>query len=156
MTKLDKWFLTRLKKDKSLETWMPTKVVFSDEGMKPWAGGYCRYKFMSNYIQIREKYEGVDNGILAHELTHAKQYGNLWFIHLILKNFDKYTLFIELDAYREQVKLYNYKKKGDYMWIVNSLTNPDKYGLKISIADAIEYADYMFEDLIEFNKNKEN
>ena len=147
MTKFDKYFLSKLKKDKKTSTWMPTKVVYSDEGMKSWQGGYCKYLPCSNYIQIREKYKN-DKGILAHELTHARQHGLFLFFHPLLTFFDKYILFIELDAYREQVKAYNYTKEGQYMWIVNALVDPNRYGLNISMEEAMEYADFMFGDLI--------
>lgn len=147
MTKLDKYFLTLLKKDKKIDTYLPTEVVYSDEGLKPWVGGTCTYGFFSNYIQIREKYRN-DKGILKHELTHARQYGNLLWLHLLLKYSDKYTLFIELDAYREQIKQYNYNTKDQYSWVIDALTNKDKYNLDIQRKEATEYADFMFGDLI--------
>ena len=151
MTKFDKWALGWLKGKKTKGTWLPGKVIFSNEGMNEWQGGYCKYNLFSTYVQIRTKYQGKDNGILEHELRHVKQYNNLFWFHLLLKNFDKYTLFIELDAYREQVKCYNYTQKAQYLWVVNALVNPDKYGLNINHKEAIEYADFMFDDLIKEN-----
>jgi hypothetical protein len=160
MTKLDKWFLTKLKADKKIGTddlrFFKTSVEYTEEGLKPWVGGVCSYKLFGSEIKIKPKYKDKDNGILAHELTHARQYAKMKWLHLLLKKIDKYTLFIELDAYREQIKCYDYTTKGEYMWIINSLTNPKKYGLKISIKDALEYADFMFEDIIEANKLSKN
>jgi len=154
MTKFDKWALTKLKEDKDLNTWLPVKVIYTDD-LPQWVGGRCHYKIFGAEIKIKTKYKENDPGILAHELTHAKQYGNLFWLHLLLKSFDKYTLFIELDAYREQIKAYNYIQKGQYLWIVNALLDPKRYGLKISLEEAIEYADFMFSDLIEENIKKE-
>ena len=150
LDKIDLFFLNHFKKDKSLTTWIPTTVVYSDKELPSWMGGFCRHKVFSNYIQIATKYK-EDEGILRHELTHAKQYGNLFWLHLLLSNFDRYILYIELDAYREQIKAYNYKNQEDYLWIIETLIS-EKYGINIDYNKVKSCADYMFKDIIEKNK----
>jgi len=152
MKKIEKWFLTKLKEDKKIKSYIPKTIEYNLKD-DSWIGGYAHYNFFSVDIHLRKKYKETDFGILAHELTHARQYSRLLWLHLLLIYFsDKYVLFIELDAYREQIKYYNYTNKSQYLWIVNALINPNKYGLKISATEAIEYADFMFEDLLDSNK----
>lgn len=49
-----------------------------------------------------------DNGLLAHEIEHVKQFYRLPLIHGLLYRFSKkYRLYSEVRAYKEQLK-YNY------------------------------------------------
>ncbi|UTJ05383.1 hypothetical protein [Arcobacter roscoffensis] len=80
-------------------------------------------------IKIRKKYI-KDKGILNHELCHEKQFKQNWF-HIFRYRFSKkYRLECELEAYKEQIKEYKYKKFDKCKWIIKALH--EKYNLDMS------------------------
>jgi len=125
---------------------VPDKVIYTDN-LNEGVGGNCSYGLFSTTIRIRPKYKS-DMGILNHEATHSKQFGRLFWAHSILAKFStKYRLLIEIQAYREQVKIYKYTKVSEYNWIVDALFL--KYNLNMSRAAIKEYLDYAFIDVLD-------
>jgi len=146
MNKIKRFVLDILKKDTNYKSLIPYTVDYKDSKVPESFGGVCTYSLFKSKIYIKEKYIN-DVGLLRHEITHAKQFGRLWIIHTTLYLLSStYRLFMELEAYREQVKAYNYKKGLDYSWIIDALYN--KYNLEMSKESIQIYADYMFYDII--------
>ena len=126
--------------------WAEPEKIFYTVELEKWTGGVCNYNLFSKpTIKLRPKYRD-DEGIKNHELAHARQYGRLLWLHPLLLSFGWYRLFTELQAYREQVKAYNYTTKSEYDWIVNSLYS--KYNIDMDKKKIQEYADYTFKDLL--------
>lgn len=154
MKQLEKWIIDTFFMDKGTKgQWMVPEITWSEEGLNPWSGGHCKYYPFKCEIVIRPKYIN-DIGIQEHEITHARQYGRLFWLHNWLRVFPKYTLWVELEAFRAQVKQYNYTSGHGYRWIIKALTDPKRYNLKMTYKEAKVYADYMFKDIIEANKKK--
>lgn len=114
------------------------QIIYTDDLPKGFAGR-CEYPlnpFGKCTIKIRPKYKN-DKGLLEHELTHVKQWEKLNFIHVILYELnEEYRYRCELEAYKAQIKEYNYKDIRDAMWIVEALTK--KYGLEISASKVMK------------------
>jgi len=144
--KVETYILDWLKEDTNLKAWIPYTVEFNDEKVKPGFGGFCEYKLFHSEITLKEKYR-EDKGILHHEIIHAKQFSRLWLLHNFLTGvWGRYRLWIELEAYREQVKAYNYTSKKQYEWIIVSLYK--KYNIGMTKKEIRKYTNYMFDDLI--------
>ncbi len=144
-----KKYLDKIKNEKytSKGKYMEPEIQFSEDiGRGPSTGGYCSYGLFSCEIHIKSKYKN-DEGIINHELAHARQFGRLFWIHSALVALSgKNRLLIELEAYRCQVKSYKYTNKVQYEWIITALDTKYKTGIpKYKIR---EYADYVFKDLI--------
>lgn len=87
----------------------------------------------------RPKYKD-DIGLLNHELKHYEQWKKLNIIHILLYKYsDKYRYKCEIEAYKEQVKQYNYKTIDDAKWIVDALIG--KYNLGVSEESKQNFAD---------------
>jgi hypothetical protein len=100
-------------------------------------GAYCKYPLLPRWgtcrITIRPKYKG-DNGLLEHELEHVRQYNRNLFHALMYKYSASYRYQCELDAYRLQVRIYNYTDINQAGWIISALCN--KYGFMIRYSRA--------------------
>lgn len=110
---------------------MKYDLIYTDD-LPEGTGGRCQYPWFPLYgtcvITIKNKYR-QDLGILNHELVHCKQY-NSNILHALLTKFCKaYRYQIELDAYTEQIKAYNYTNILEASWIINALCN--KYNLDV-------------------------
>ena len=135
--KNEKW--TRLGK------YMEPKNICFQTTIKDGWGGYCSYNLFSCDIRIKTKYV-TDEGIKKHELAHARQYGRLFWLHLLLRFWGKYKLLIELEAYRHQVAEYGYKYKSQYLWIIKALN--EKYHTNVPLEDIVNITHYVFEDIL--------
>lgn len=146
MFKLIDWFVLN-ESWTSLGKYMQPKIQFlPDQRFKSYVGGHCSYGIFNCAIKIRNKYK-EDFGIQNHELCHARQFGRLLWIHSLLSMIcGRYRMIIELEAYREQVKAYNYTNELDCLWIVDALDK--KYNTKIPRYKISQYARYTFKDLI--------
>jgi len=92
-------------------------LVFYTDSLPVGTGGEAR----GPVVRIRKKYEGTDSGILAHELTHVKQFYRCGLVlHSLRYRFSKaYRLWAEVQAYREQLKHYtDDRKKAFALYIV--------------------------------------
>lgn len=111
-------------------------VKFTEESLSEWQGGVCRsYLFVpKSFIVIRPKYKDTDIGILMHELKHAEQHKRYWTMKPLIKLVLgwRFTLKIELEAYKTQVSYY--PVGTDISWIATSFVN--KYGFKMTIEEA--------------------
>lgn len=115
------------------------KIIYSDEKLKDWQGAITKYPVLpilnlfgvgTPTIVIKTKYKD-DRGLLKHELKHIEQYKSNMF-HALRYKFNKsYRLECELEAYKEQIKEYNYKSIDQCKWIVDALVN--KYDLKMTV-----------------------
>lgn len=134
----------------SLGKYMIPKMLIISNNLDKKFGGYCSYKPFSCTITVRPKYED-DEGLIEHEKTHARQYGRLLWLHSLLSWCSGwYRLLVEIEAYRSQVKHYNYTATHHYEWIINSIH--EKYNLGISKEKIRMYVDYAFRDLIKDTK----
>jgi hypothetical protein len=111
------------------------KVTYSDD-LPTGTGGKCFYPLIPKWgtckIIIRPKYK--DNlGLLKHEIKHAEQYHISFFHELKYELSKKYRYKCELEAYKEQMKTYNYTSIKECEWIVKTLLN--KYDLGVSKSD---------------------
>lgn len=127
----------------NLGFWMKDPVIeWGDRKLREGTGGKCFYKAFSCEVIIKEKYR-EDMGIINHELDHYRQYKRLFWYHSGMMLISaKYRLKIELEAYTEQVKAYDYTDKKQYDWIVNALFT--KYNLGMSKEYLQEKADETF------------
>jgi hypothetical protein len=107
------------------------KVIYTDD-LPSWKGGVCEYPKLpwgDCTIKIRLKYQN-DDGIVAHEMEHYKQWKKLNVLHLLFKKLSKeYHLSCELDAYCKQVQKYGYSSMKQAEWIVDALHT--KYNLNM-------------------------
>ena len=115
---------------------MKYTVEYSDD-IPDGFGAYCKYPLLPRWgtcrITIRPKYKG-DNGLLEHELEHVRQYNRNLFHALMYKYSASYRYQCELDAYRLQVRIYNYTDINQAGWIISALCN--KYGFMIRYSRA--------------------
>ena len=115
---------------------MKYKIRVTDK-LKDWVGAKVKYPLIPKYgtcvILVRPKYiERGDRGIINHELVHVKQYSNNFF-HQIKNYWSKtYRYECELEAYKEQIKEYNYTSINQAEWIIQALM--EKYNLDVSLA----------------------
>jgi len=108
--------------------------------------------FTGPKVQIRLKYV-LDKGVLNHELAHCRQCGRLLILHPILYKLSKhYRLLSELQAYREQVKEYQYTKFNEFTWIIDRLVN--EYNIKFNRTIIRELCVYTFADILSLNNDK--
>lgn len=114
---------------------MKHRIVYTDD-LPPWVGGRCNYPLFPYFglgtciVEIRPKYKD-DIGLLNHELKHVEQYSKDWFHVLKYKYSKGYRYKCELEAYKEQIKAYNYLSFKEYVWIVDAMF--DKYNLDIDV-----------------------
>lgn len=151
MFKLIDWFVLN-ESWTSLGKYMQPKIQFlPNQRFKSYVGGKCSYGIFNCSIKIRKKYIN-DIGIQKHELCHARQFGRLFWLHSTMSMLSgKYRLLIELEAYRSQVKEYNYRNESDYLCIVDALDT--KYNTKVNRSEISKYARYAFLDLIKQETN---
>lgn len=77
-------------------------LEYTDNLPSAWMGGCASFWF----IKIRPKYVN-DQGLLAHELEHVRQWWWLLFLHPILYKYNrKYRLNCEVEAYKKQLIFY--------------------------------------------------
>lgn len=108
---------------------LPAVVFYTDNGLADWQGGVSN----GPVIRLRQKYFN-DDGILAYELTHVRQWYRTIFIHPILYKISAhYRLSSEVEAYKEQLKQYGDDRSEQFSQFI-----ADMYGIKISKADALQ------------------
>lgn len=96
---------------------LPAFIIYNDRLVPQQFGGYTTLMF----VTMKEKYKGVDTGLLYHELTHVKRLYRTLFLHPILYYFsEKYRLKSEVEAYKEQLKFYEDKESNIY-WMVDAI-----------------------------------
>ena len=115
----------------------PIRITYSDN-MKEGTGGYFTGLLFSWRIMIRTKYKD-DQGILMHELTHAKQhirfFGMFLFFYVRSR---KVRLRSEVEAYREQLKYFPALKDPEwYRKLYAEFLLSDRYDLKITYEEAL-------------------
>ncbi len=99
------------------------KLIITDD-LPEHVGGRCEYpwypKLGKCIVKIKPKYQN-DKGILKHELKHVEQYNRSW-LHTIKRTFSRDYLYeIEIEAYTEQLKAYNYTDVKQAEWIADVL-----------------------------------
>jgi hypothetical protein len=106
-------------------------VVYTD-ALPAGKGGICEYPSVpwgDCRVRIAMKYVG-DEGLLAHEMEHVKQWKRWNVLHLLFKKLSReYHLSCELDAYCMQVQKSRYKSMDEAKWIVDALYSD--YGLNM-------------------------
>ena len=111
---------------------MAYSLEYSDS-LPDWVGGKCYYPIIPLVgkcrIVIRTKYKD-DKGLLAHEVCHYKQYKRNLFHTALYALYKPYRYKCELEAYKEQIREYEYTNIGQCGWIVNALEK--KYNLGIT------------------------
>jgi len=94
---------------------LPTIII----PIKSWNGKNLNAVELGNVILIAENEMDDRNGLLTHELTHAKQFyrtfGLAWILSKVSK---KYRLKYEIEAYVEQIKKQNLSIENNYFHIV--------------------------------------
>jgi len=96
--------------------------MFSPSLLLKWLGKPC-------VIKIRPKYK-EDVGLLNHELTHVEQFNREWFYNIRYSLSKKFRYRMELEAYLEQIKAYDYKYLSQCGWTTEALYG--KYNLGIN------------------------
>ena len=82
-------------------------------------------------VKIRKKYENTDEGLLQHELTHAKQWYRTLGTHGIwYKLSESYRLKSEIEAYKVQASHYDYDATS---WMIDSIAT--KYNISTPRAE---------------------
>ena len=116
-------------------------IVFTDD-IDSKFGGYAKFpnllqKYIGKKVEIliRPKYRN-DIGLLKHELMHVEQFNKYLFycIHYNLSQAFRYKM--ELEAYNEQIKEYQYKNVTQAQWIIDALAI--KYNLDIKSDDVLK------------------
>lgn len=114
---------------------MQPSVIYTDD-IDSKFGGFCKYPNLLSrifnkpcVIKIRPKYKD-DLGLLNHELKHVEQFNTDYFYGLKYKFLKSFRYKMELEAYTEQIKEYQYIDVAQAQWIIDSLLN--KYDLDIS------------------------
>lgn len=114
---------------------MQPSVIYTDD-IDSKFGGFCEYPNLLSrvfskpcVIKIRPKYKD-DLGLLKHELKHVEQFNADYFYGLKYKFLKSFRYKMELEAYAEQIKEYQYSDVVQAQWIIDSLLN--KYNLGIS------------------------
>lgn len=95
--------------------------MFSPSLVLKWIGKPC-------VIKIRPEYK-EDVGLLNHEIKHVEQFNTYWFYNIRYDLSKAFRYKMELEAYTEQVRTYEYKYLSQCMWIVEALYG--KYQLDI-------------------------
>lgn len=117
---------------------MKYKKKYSDK-LPECVGGKCYYPWFPLFgtckVVIRPKHKG-DEGLLAHELIHVKQYSkNFW--HTLRIKFDKkYRYECEIEAYSKQAEVYGYMLKEQFMWMAEAISL--KYELSVDIETVLD------------------
>ena len=129
------------------------KLIYTDD-LPDHVGGRCEYpwfpKLGTCVVKIRPKYQD-DIGILKHELVHVDQYSRSW-LHTIKRTFStKYLYEIEIEAYTEQLKAYNYTDVKQAEWITDALLNKyfvlGKFKIKMSKEDVMKRLASIIKDI---------
>lgn len=126
-----------------------SKINYTDKGLQNWQGAITKYPIFPFFglgnpkIIIRPKYKD-DKGILAHELKHVEQYKKDWLFLLKYKYSKEYRFKCELEAYKEQIKLYKYKDIKECSWLVDALVN--KYNLNIPVKFIIKKVEEILQE----------
>lgn len=127
-----------------------TKINYTDKGLQDWQGAITSYPLFpffglgSPKITIRPKFL-EDKGILAHELKHVEQYKKDWFFCIKYKYSKSYRLKAELEAYKEQIKIYKYKEIKECGWLIDALVN--KYNLGMPVRFIIKKVEEILEEI---------
>lgn len=89
------------------------------------------FKLIGNpcIIKIRPEYK-EDVGLLNHEIKHVEQFNKYWFYNIMYDLSKEFRYRMELEAYLEQVRTYEYKYLSQCWWIVEALCN--KYNLNVN------------------------
>lgn len=102
----------------------PVLISYTDKDLNGFAG-----KAYGPYIRIKNHYK-KDEGLLQHELVHAKQFYRTFMIHGILYYFiSSYRLKSEIEAYQVQLK-YTSEDRKDYVAGVFANFVATRYKLK--------------------------
>jgi hypothetical protein len=102
---------------------LPALVHYTDN-IKNGFGGIVN----GPYVRIRPKYEGVDEGLFQHELTHVKQWYRTLGTHGIwYMCSETYRLNCEIEAYKVQASYYNYDAFPWMAKMIASKYNITKY-----------------------------
>lgn len=103
-------------------TFLFPAIIFFTDKLPSGTGGQAR----GPVIFIRKKYQR-DPGLLAHELTHVRQWFLSFGLHsLLYLTIKKYKLWAEISAYREQLK-YSPGMEEKFAGFIS-----EKYGLNVT------------------------
>lgn len=108
---------------------LPALVIYTDHLPQPWQGGITQ----GPVIRLRPRYR-ADAGLLAHELTHVRQwYATLGPHSLLYLVSRRYRLWAEVRAYRIQACHYPDDRRPLFARFIAA-----NYGLNVTVDAALE------------------